>query len=226
MSTSSARFQALLAGLRYYWGGSAAKRVKLMTAIDLSSDTGLAAMVLLTMNLLLGLFLSARYNTVRNWPHRWLPIFDIHNWTAYVALGLVFLHPTLLLFSKTAGFAARDILFPIWSPKQTLYNCLGAVAFYCVLFVVITSYLRARLGSRLWKKLHYVSYAAAAFLFVHGILIDPELNNRAPDWLDGEKILVEVCAALILAATIWRIRYQPKKTAVPTSVERVDYEPV
>ena len=202
------------------------KRIKLMTAIDLSSDTGLVAMVLLTVNLLLGLFLSARYNTVRNWPHRWLPIFDMHNWTAYVALGLVFLHPTFLLFSKTAGFGVRDILFPLWSPKQTLYNCLGAIAFYSVLFVVITSYLRARLGSRLWKKLHYVSYAAAAFLFVHGVLIDPELKNRPPDWLDGEKILVELCGAVILAATIWRIRYQPKKPAVRTSVERMDYEPV
>ena len=220
------RFQPVLADWVTSGEKAPLERVKLMTAIDLSSDIGLVAMVLLTVNLLLGLFLSARYNTVRNWPHRWLPLFDIHNWTAYVALGLVFLHPILLLFSKTAGFGARDILFPVWSPKQTLYNCLGAIAFYCVLFVVITSYLRARLGSRLWKKLHYVSYAAAAFLFVHGILIDPELKNRAPDLLDGEKVLVEVCAAIILAATTWRIRYQPKKAAVPTSVKRVDYEPV
>ncbi len=59
-----------------------------MTAVDLSSDAGLVAMVLLTINILLGLFLSARYNTVRRWPHRRIPIFDIHNWTAYIALGL------------------------------------------------------------------------------------------------------------------------------------------
>jgi len=39
-----------------------------MTAVELSSDAGLAAMVLL------GLVLSARYNTVRRWPHRKLPV--------------------------------------------------------------------------------------------------------------------------------------------------------
>lgn len=189
-----------------------------MTAVDLSSDAGLVAMVLLTVNLLLGLFLSGRYSPVRRWPHRRIPIFDIHNWTAYIALGCVFLHPIILLCSRTAGFGIGDILLPIRSPKQTLYNCFGALAFYCVLFVVVTSYLRFRLGSRLWKKLHYVAYGAATFLFVHGILIDPELKNSPPDPFDGEKLLVEICALLIVAAAVWRVRYQPKKRALAASV--------
>jgi len=197
-----------------------------MSAVDLSSDAALVAMVLLTVNILLGLLLSARYSTVLHWPHRRLPIFDIHNWTAYIALGFVFLHPALLLFSSTAGFKLGDVLLPLSSPKQTFYNCLGAVAFYCVIFVVATSYFRFRLGSRLWKKLHYVAYAAAGFLFVHGILIDPTLKNAAPDLLDGEKVLVEICALLIAIATIWRIRYQPKKRALQASVRKADYEVV
>ena len=127
-----------------------------MTAVDLSSDAGLAAMVVLTINILLGFFLSARYNPVRRWPHRRIPIFDLHNWTAYIALALVCLHPILLFCSSSAGFRIIDVLWPVHSPKQTLYNCFGALAFYCVVFVVVTSYVRARLGSRLWKKLHYV----------------------------------------------------------------------
>ncbi len=195
-----------------------------MTAVDLSSDAGLVAMVLLTVNILLGLFLSARYNTVRQWPHRRIPIFEIHNWTAYITIGLIFLHPILLLLSSTAGFRLGDVLFPVRSPKQTLYNCFGAAAFYCVLFVAVTSYFRAKLGSRLWKKLHYVSYIAAALVFVHGIMIDPQFKNAPPDPLDGEKLLVETCALLIAVATVWRIRYQPKKRLLHASVRKVDYE--
>ncbi len=195
-----------------------------MGALDLSSDAGLVAMVLLTINILLGLVLSARYSPVRNWPHRKIPVFDIHNWTAYIALALIFIHPALLLFVTESHFRVIDLLFPIHSPNQTLYNCLGAIAFYLTLFVVITSYVRSRLGSRLWKKLHYVSYAAAAFLFVHGIMNDPNLKNAPPDLLDGEKVLVEGCALLIIVATIWRIRYQPKKRAVGPSVNKIDYE--
>ena len=197
-----------------------------MTALDVSSDAGLVAMVLLTVNILLGLILSARYNTVRSWPHKRLPIFDIHNWTAYIALGLIFVHPALLLFVGEAKFRIPDLLWPVNSPKQTLYNCLGAAAFYSVLFVVMTSYFRGKLGSRTWKKLHYVSYGAAALLFVHGLMTDPLLKNQPPDLLDGEKILIEVCALVIVVATVWRIRYQPKKRAVGASVRKIDYEPV
>src|SRR5215472_15756121 len=117
-----------------------------MTAIDLSSYAGLTAMVLLTVNILLGLLISVRYSPVRNWPRRPLPIFDIHNWTAYIALGLVAMHPCILMFSATAGFKFLDVLWPLQSPGQRLYNCFGASAFYLLLIVVTTSYLRRRIG--------------------------------------------------------------------------------
>jgi predicted ferric reductase len=184
-----------------------------MTAVDLSSFAGLSAMALLTLNILLGLMLSTRYQP----PKRWWPwgrrrIFDVHNWTAYIALGLVFLHPVLLLCSASAKFHIIDVIWPAASPGQRLYNFLGAITFYLVTFVVVTSYLRKRLGFALWKSLHYVAYAAAAVLFVHGILIDPNLKNQPPDLLDGEKVLVEVCALLVAAGSLWRIRYGMKKT--------------
>ncbi len=57
-----------------------------MTAVDLSGTTGLIAMGLLTLNILLGLLLSTNYNPVRRWPHRKIEIFTLHNWTGYIAL--------------------------------------------------------------------------------------------------------------------------------------------
>jgi hypothetical protein len=41
-----------------------------MTAIDLASYAGLAAMTLLTVNVMLGLLMAVKYNPVREWPHR------------------------------------------------------------------------------------------------------------------------------------------------------------
>jgi predicted ferric reductase len=184
-----------------------------MTAIDLSSFAGLTAMTLLTVNLLLGLLVTTNYNPRTQWPHRKLPVplFKIHNWTAYVALAVFVLHPVILLFSSTAKFKLGDILLPIHSPGQTLYNNLGALAFYTFLLVIVTSYFRPKLGYRPWKKLHYLAYVAAAFMFVHGTLIDPDLKNRPSDFLDGEKLLVEGCGALVIAGSIWRIRRGSEK---------------
>src|ERR1017187_9227573 len=181
-----------------------------MTALDLSSFAGLSAMVLLTLNVLLGVLVSRNYNTSRRWPRRKIPLFRIHNWTAYVALVLILLHPALLLFNRTPSFRLGDLLYPVHSPGQSVYNTLGAATWYMVLVVVVTSYLRPRLGSRLWKKIHFTAYIAAAVMFVHGTMIDPDLKGRPPDLMDGEKVLVEGCFLVAAAASLWRVRQKRK----------------
>ena len=182
-----------------------------MNAIDLSGYAGLVALCLLTLNILLGLLLSVRYHPKKHFPYRQFNTFKIHNWTGYIALCVAGLHPTLLLFSSTAGFGVRDVLFPVWSPSQPLENTLGAVAFYLLSAVVVTSYFRVELGRRTWKRLHYLAYGAAAFFFVHGLLTDPNLNNAPFNPLDAEKVLVEVCLLLVIVGVGMRIRYALKK---------------
>lgn len=182
-----------------------------MSAIDLSSYVGLAALLLLTCNILLGLLISVRYSPVNHWPHRKINIFGLHNWTGYTALCVAALHPTILLFSRTAGFRRTDLVWPLHSPTQPLVNSLGAAALYCVALVVVTSYFRVELGRRTWKTLHYTAYASAALFFVHGIFTDPELKGRTPDFLDAEKLLVEGCLLVVLFAVGWRVSYAMKR---------------
>ena len=50
-------------------------------------------------------------------------------------------------------------------------------------------------------------------MYVHGTLIDPNLKNEPTDFLDGEKVLVEICGLLVIAATIMRIRYGYSRAA-------------
>ncbi len=117
-----------------------------MTAQDLSTYLGLLAIGLLTFNIILGLLISFRYQAKKHYPYIHINIFKIHNWTGYIALGVVFLHPVLLLFSKTAGFKIIDIAAPLWSPTQSTINTLGAIALYLLAFVVVTSYFRVQIG--------------------------------------------------------------------------------
>lgn len=174
-------------------------------AIELSSDIGLVAVGLLTANILLGLLLSIGYNPVRRWPRRRIKLFKFHNWTGYLALATVALHPIVLLFSKTAGFRVLDITIPIWSPSQPFENTIGAVALYLVAFAVVTSYFRHEIGFHRWKLLHYSTYAAGVTFFVHSLLTDPNLKNLPIDWFDAEKVFVEACIILVAAATTWRV---------------------
>ena len=179
------------------------------TAIDVSSVLGLTALGMFTAQILMGLLLSVGYNPIRQWPRqRWIKLFTFHNWLGYLGLATAFIHPLILLASSTAGFRLFDIVFPVWSPTQPIPTTLGAIAFYVIAFVVVTSYFRRVFGHRRWKLLHYAAYAAAAVFYVHGVWADPMLKNRPIDWIDAEKVYVEACALLVLAATIWRVKYR------------------
>jgi hypothetical protein len=112
------------------------------SVIDVSAVTGLTAMCLLSLNILMGLLLAVKYNPQKRWPRRPLPwpLFRIHNWTGYAAVSVAVLHPTILLFAGTnPKFTIGDLLLPLHSPHQTLYNCLGATALYSFVLVAVTS---------------------------------------------------------------------------------------
>lgn len=182
------------------------------SAIDVSSVAGLIAIGIFTAQILLGLMLSVGYNPVRHWPRRRLKLFTFHNWLGYIGLATAATHALILLTvpakNGARAFQLFDLAVPIWSPVQPLTNTLGAIAFYLTAFVVLTSYFRRLFAHHTWKALHYSAYAAATVFFVHGILSDPNLQNQPVDWIDAEKVYVEACAALIVAATAFRVRWR------------------
>jgi methionine sulfoxide reductase heme-binding subunit len=181
-----------------------------VSAVDLSGTIALVAIGLLTANLLLGLLLAVGYNPTRQWPKRRVKLFTFHNWTGYIAFAAVVLHAGVLLFSREPRFGMLDVLVPLWSPVQPLSNTLGAAGFYLVLIVVATSLKgsRSALGRHRWKAIHYTTYAAAAVFFVHGVIADPLLKGRPVDFIDAEKVYIEVCALLIVGVGVWRFRHR------------------
>jgi DMSO/TMAO reductase YedYZ heme-binding membrane subunit len=72
--------------------------------------------------------------------------------------------------------------------------------------------VRTALGRHWWKPIHYATYAAATVFFTHGILADPLLEGRPPDFIDAEKVYVELCALAVLVATFYRIKYRRSVT--------------
>jgi predicted ferric reductase len=176
-----------------------------MNAIDLSADFGLIAIILASLNICVGVLIEVRYSPVRCWPHLRLNIFRLHNLTAYLLVVAIVLHPVILLFSPTRHFRWVDIVLPVWSLVQPLENTLGAVGLYLMLVVVVASYFRLRLSRLTWKRFHYLVYVAAIAVFAHSLLTDPHLKGQV-DFLDGEKLLVEFCGALMLAFGIFSVK--------------------
>lgn len=185
-----------------------------MEWLDLSSTLGLIASAVLTVNLLLGILLSTAYRRSPLWKQApaWLKrvsIDDLHNWTAYVALALALAHPLLLLPDEAEHYRVVDILFPNGAPHQPLWTWLGTIALYAVAVVIITTQkvVKNRLGFRLWKNIHLISYGTALLFVIHGLVMDPELKDRPIDWLDAEKLVSEICGVVLVVAMVIRYRW-------------------
>jgi len=172
---------------------------------------GLVGVFLATFNILLGLLIAVRYSPVRFWPHRRFNIFALHNWTAYLLLASIMIHPLILLVVNRNRFRFVDIVFPIHSPLQPLENTIGAVGLYLLVVVVLTSYFRKKLGRHAWKLFHFLVYVAGVLVFIHSIFTDPNLNGGAIDYLDGGKVFVFACLIVLLGASLWAMRYRIRK---------------
>lgn len=190
-----------------------------MNILDLSATLGLLATVSLSLNMLLGMLLGTAYRKSRFWKRlpqglRRIRLYTLHNWTAYLSLTLVLLHPILLLFDQATKFKAIDLVFPIHAPTQRWEIAMGTIALFIVVGIVLSSQkmIRTKLGFRGWKNVHLLSYAAAILFIVHGIASDPLLKDRPVDFLDAEKALSELCALVLLAATLLRYRYFRRTT--------------
>ena len=106
-------------------------------------------------------------------------------------LGMVVLHPVLLVLDKSSKFTFVDVLMPINAPFEKFYVAFGTISLYLLLLVVISSQKKMKqlMGLRTWKYLHFVSYLTAILFTVHGIMLDPELKSRPVDFLDAEKVI-------------------------------------
>lgn len=191
-----------------------------MDPIELSNYAGLGAIGLLTLNILIGLLLGTKYNPVRRWPHRRVNTVKLHNFTGWVALALVLVHPALLLLPNRVHFSLIDLLYPVNAPKQPLVNTFGAGAAYLLLIVVITSYFRFEIGRRWWKRIHFTTYALFPLYAIHSILTEPALKDQPIDYLDGEKVFVELCVLAIVLAIGARVRWQMQQPPARVHRER------
>lgn len=212
--------------LKLYWDSDRLKgyaRLLLrmtITLLDLCAYLGLIAVGAVTLNMLLGIMMAFRYSPVRSWPHHRFNYFRLHNWTGYIALIFAAVHPLVLLLIKSPHFRMMDVVLPIRSPQQPLENTLGAIGLYVVAILVVTSYLRIRLGRHVWKAFHYSIYIGAIALFWHSLFTDPNLNGSPVDWLDGGKLFVISCMVIIFIASLLRYRHSRQKARALTYPSR------
>lgn len=153
--------------------------------------TGVVALLLLTASVVLGTLSSARWHSART--PRFL-VGALHRNLTLLAIVFVAAHVVTTVLDGFAPIRLVDGLVPFISPYRPIWLGLGAVAFDLLLALVVTSLLRARLGLRMWRGVHWLAYASWPVAVVHAF-------GTGSDARFGWMVLVGfgTCAAVVAA---------------------------
>ncbi len=169
-----------------------------------SRATGFAAFTALALDVIVGLLVSTKAGD------RWIArahAIDLHSWLSPVSLSLVAGHALILLADGYIGFDLLDLVVPFAARYRPLAVGIGVIAAYLALVVHASFGLRRRLGTRTWRRLHYLSFAAFVASSLHAILAGSDSSRPWTITLYG--VPLAIVATLIGHRVRLRRRHAP-----------------
>lgn len=132
-----------------------------------SRAAGVTAFVALTLDVSFGLFLSTGL------ADAWIPrarSVELHRWLSASALARAGLHAVALVGDGFVRFDVLDALVPFLSSYRPFAVGLGVLALWLAWTVHASFWVRRRIGSARWRRLHYASFGVFALAAAHGLL--------------------------------------------------------
>lgn len=160
----------------------------------LTRATGVVALILLTAVVVLGVLNVTRFSS-EHWPRFMTD--GLHRQLSLLAMAFLGVHIITTLLDTYVTIGPLDAVIPFHSSYRPFWLGLGAVAFDLLLAVMVTSLLRARIGVRLWRSVHWLSYACWPLALVHGFATGADWRRSWMVAID----LVSLAAVLIAVAT-------------------------
>jgi predicted ferric reductase len=95
-------------------------------------------------------------------------------------LGLAFVtfHILILLGDQFIKYTPAQLLIPFGSANfQPIWVGIGQLAFYLLIPLTFSFYVRRRIGIGLWRAIHFGTFLAFAMVTVHGMLAGSDTTN-------------------------------------------------
>ena len=157
--------------------------------------SGLVALLLLTLSVLLGVLTAGRFASSR-WP-RFLTA-GLHRNLSLLVLVFLALHIGTTVLDSYTSIQLSAAFIPFISSYKRGWLGLGAVAFDLLAALVVTSLARVRLGHRAWRLVHWSGYACWPVAVLHGVGAGTDEHTA---WVIDMTI---GCVAAAAAAVAWR----------------------
>lgn len=163
---------------------------------DLGRATGVVALVLFTMTVVLGII--GRSGRPALGVGRF-GVQELHRTVALTGVGLLAVHVFTLLLDPFAQLRLLDIVVPFVGRYRPFWLGLGTTALDTLAVVVVSALMRHRIGPRLFKILHWGTYALWPMAFLHVLGAGSDAGNV---WL---RVIAFTCLAIVVLTLGWRL---------------------
>ncbi|MBA2337829.1 MAG: ferric reductase-like transmembrane domain-containing protein, partial [Acidimicrobiia bacterium] len=134
--------------------------------------SGLVAFLLLAASVLWGLVLSLGLlpRSVKN-------LTLLHESLSVGALLATLVHMVGIGLDEFIDFDAAAVLVPGRAPFRPLAVSWGVAAFYGLVVVILSFYIRKQIGQSIWRNLHYISFGVFLSALIHGLTAGTDTAN-------------------------------------------------
>ena len=147
--------------------------VSSMTSSDLrvfwylSRATAIMAYLFLWLSMTWGLLMTTRL--IKNWPG-FPSSNNLHKFFSLFGLSLGFLHGLLLLGDRFMNFTLIQVFLPFANTSyRPTWVGFGQVCFYLWGIIILSFYLRKKIGQKTWRALHVLTFVTFTGVLIHGI---------------------------------------------------------
>ncbi len=139
-----------------------------------SRSSGFVSWAMVTLSVLWGLALSTKLMGSKAAP-TWL--LDVHRFLGALSVIFIGIHMGGLVGDNYVYFGWAELFVPMaadWQPGAVAW---GIVAFYLLIAVELTSLVMNKIPRRLWRYVHFTSFAVYVLSTVHAIEAGTDVTN-------------------------------------------------
>jgi predicted ferric reductase len=168
--------------------------------------TGIIAYLLLTASVVAGLMMTNRALPAGQ-PR--VDLFDVHSFTALLAIVFGSVHGLALLLDTYIGFTPTQILVPFISTYEPFGVGIGILSLYLASAIYASFWTKRFIGHRAWRALHFTSFLGFLMAAGHGIFSGSDSGST---WMLG---MYGLSIALVLGLIARRVRAARRGKARP-----------
>ena len=180
----------------------------------LSRGSAFASLSLLWISMALGLGITNKM--ARLWPGA-PAAFALHEYVSLLGLAFALFHALVILGDHYINFTLLQLLIPFTTiDYRPLWIGVGQIGFYIWIIVSFSFYVRARIGQKTWRVLHYASFLMYMLGLLHGLFSGTDTSAvwaQRYYWFSGGSLLF-LFIYRVLAGIVDSL-FPPKKKVIP-----------